>query len=100
MTAREAYALAAALMGVVVVLLFAPRAGATEYELHAERTGATLRADQPNTRRLRADGEEPFASLEDCRQVIAAATIDAKLGAGWRLRCRPVAVPIERVVTR
>ena len=77
------------------------RVHAAEYEILAERAGgALLREDEPNSHRLRAKDEEPFASHADCMNVITAKAIDFKLGSGWRLRCRPVDVPLPRMVVR
>lgn len=101
MTGRAGLLIAAA--GLAAFLAFAKKAGAAEYEIVAERaSSALLRADEPNSLRIRDRDEEPFASREDCLQVIRSTRIEARLGvkAGWRLRCRPVEVPIERVVTR
>ena len=91
----------ALLVALVLVAIGAPRAWAAEYEILAERSsGALLREDEPNVRRIRAKDEEPYVSLEDCRQAIKGVSIDRKLGSGWRLRCRPVDVPLPRVVVR
>lgn len=101
MTGRAGLLMAAA--GAAALLAFAKQAKAIEYEIIAERaTSALLREDEPNSYSLRDRNEEPFASLEDCRQVIRSTRIESRLGVkgGWRLRCRPVDVPIERVVTR
>lgn len=101
MTGRAGLLIAAA--GLATFLAFAKKAGAVEYEIVAERSsGALLREDQPNSRRMRGNGEEPFVSREDCMQAIRGVQLDAKLRpqSGWRLRCRPVDVPIERVVVR
>lgn len=101
MTGRVGLGLAV-IGGALIVFAIANKARATEYEIWASRPGAELRADAPNTYRLRDRNEEPFASLEDCRQVIRSAHIETRLGvkSGWRLRCEPVATPIERIVTR
>ena len=95
--------LALAVAGAVLVIAFAKKAGSTEYEIWATRASAALlREDQPNSYRIREKDEEPFASLEDCRQVSRSNRIEALLGVkgGWRLRCEPVPVPVERYVIR
>ena len=77
------------------------RVHAAEWEIYAERSTATMRTDEPNSRRFRDRNSEPFDSLEDCRQAaIAESRIDKTLGSGWHLKCRPLHVPSPRVVVR
>lgn len=85
-------------LAMVALALYSPPAWPAEYEILAERTGAALRTDEPNVRRIRDGEDEPFASRADCESTIPARSIDLKLGTGWRLRCRPVEVPLPRFV--
>lgn len=104
MTTIDRLALAVVAIGLVALAVFAPRASrAAEYEIWAERaSGALLREDEPNAHRIRDRNEEPFAGLEDCRQALEGVRIDGRLRfqSGWRLACRPVDVPLPRVVVR
>lgn len=102
MTALDRAILLTIAVGAAAMILAVPRAGrGAEYEIRAERaSGALLRHDEPNSHRIRDPDEEPFVSVEDCRQAIKGVRVDKHLRyqAGWKLVCRPVDVPLPRVV--
>lgn len=99
---RDRVGLLMAALGALIIVGFAKKAKAAEYEIWAARPSSELRTDEPNAYRIRDKDEEPFASLEDCRQVIRSPRIESRLGVkgGWRLRCEPVPSPLPRIVTR
>jgi hypothetical protein len=86
--------------GLAFIVWAVPRAKAAEFEIYAERSGAYMRPDEPNSRRYRDRNAEPFDTRENCEQAAAGERRFAELGPGWHLRCRPLHVPAPRMVVR